>query len=220
MWARGTALEPQRSHQAHSPLLTVPPRMVCPVPGEDKAMCLPMAAGQVRDCLLGLPVTPPGARTCSDETVGPGKVQNARKGLLLLVPGGPSGGVCRRRGLEKDVEPGILSSVSPPSGRLGRGQNEISRCAVAKRRAFFTFPCIVYLFPLFPPVLSFWAENPVSTNLRTFGQSSVWHDTAVISYLWRDETRGMRMDVWSVAWGSAPQTLPRRPQSRGSWGAS
>lgn len=50
-------------------------------------------------------------------------------------------------GLEKDMEPGILSSVSPPSGRLGRGQNEISWCAVAKRRAFFTFPCPLYLFP-------------------------------------------------------------------------
>lgn len=106
-----------------------------------------------------------------------------QEGAPVPGPGGPSGGVCWRRGLEKDMESGILSSVSPPSGHLGHGQNEISRCAVAKKRAFFTFPCTLYLFPLFPPVLSFWAEKPVSTNLRTFGQSSVWHDTAVISYL-------------------------------------
>lgn len=76
------------------------PRM-CPVPGEDKAMWLAVAAGQVRDRLLSLRVTPPAARTCSAEAVGPGEAQNARKGLLCPAPAVPrevsvGGGVWRR----------------------------------------------------------------------------------------------------------------------------
>lgn len=175
MWARGVALELQHSRQAQQHPLAVPnPRVACPVPGEDSATWPAprlWLQGRCGLCAQHAPSCTDGLRQSRGSWQGP----QCREGAAGPGPQRSLGGLSEERSGRRTWSAGVLSSVNPPSGRLGRGQNEISRCAVAKTRAFFTFP----VFSFFPPVLSFWAEKPVCTNMmRTFGQSSVSHDTA------------------------------------------